>query len=295
MANQDHAGKRAVRDIGAGTVAGVCQILSVYPFDTIKTRLQTAIPGQRFDGAFACAKTTVRNEGFRGLYKGMAFPFFGISVINTWIFMVNGQAKRFLRNSNNGSPLNLAQLCGCGAFTGLSRTIITTPLELVKTQLQVQYGWKGDKVLYKGPFDFTKAVLREYGLKGMYRGLGATIMRDVPAVCGWFGGYEGGKKMFASLGVPNAIATPLAGSVGGISFWLACIAQDTVKSVIQTTPLNKKAPSIGEATKIVLSRGGPRALFRGLGTSLVRAIPAGGITFIAYEYAGKMFDNLLHL
>jgi solute carrier family 25 (mitochondrial carnitine/acylcarnitine transporter), member 20/29 len=120
-------------------------------------------------------------------------------------------------------------------------------------------------------------------------------MRDVPAVCGWFGGYEGGKKMFASLGVPNAIATPLAGSVGGISFWLACIAQDTVKSVIQTTPLNKKAPSIGEATKIVLSRGGPRALFRGLGTSLVRAIPAGGITFIAYEYAGKMFDNLLHL
>ena len=176
----------------------VCQILSVYPFDTIKTRLQTAIPGQRFDGAFACAKTTVRNEGFRGLYKGyklqfdlwlikclgMAFPFFGISVINTWIFMVNGQAKRFLRNSNNGSPLNLAQLCGCGAFTGLSRTIITTPLELVKTQLQVQYGfvrlltfcvyksvfrWKGDKVLYKGPFDFTKAVLREYGLKGMVR------------------------------------------------------------------------------------------------------------------------------
>lgn len=49
-------------------------------FDTIKVRLQTS-PPERFKGPLDCLLSTVRNEGFRGVYKGATPPLVG------WVFM----------------------------------------------------------------------------------------------------------------------------------------------------------------------------------------------------------------
>lgn len=47
-------------------------------FDTIKVRLQT---NPKFAGPIDCLKQTLRNEGFRGVYKGASPPLVG------WMFM----------------------------------------------------------------------------------------------------------------------------------------------------------------------------------------------------------------
>jgi hypothetical protein len=67
--------KRVAKDLLAGTVAGVAQVLSGQPFDTIKVRLQTMpvpAPGEApmYSGTLDAIKKTVGREGWSALYKG---------------------------------------------------------------------------------------------------------------------------------------------------------------------------------------------------------------------------------
>jgi solute carrier family 25 carnitine/acylcarnitine transporter 20/29 len=53
----------------SGSMGGMAQVLVGQPLDTIKTRAQTAIPGQ-FKGPLDIATQTIKKEGFFALYKG---------------------------------------------------------------------------------------------------------------------------------------------------------------------------------------------------------------------------------
>jgi|SRR5579871_4742887 len=64
----------------AGIFSGFAKLSVGHPFDTIKVRLQTSQRSQ-FKGPLDCVLQTVRNEGFRGLYKGATPPLVG------WMFM----------------------------------------------------------------------------------------------------------------------------------------------------------------------------------------------------------------
>lgn len=70
----------------SGGFGGICTVLAGHPLDTIKVRLQTMplpVNGQAplYAGTLDCAKKTIRNEGFRGLYKGMSAPIAGVAPI----------------------------------------------------------------------------------------------------------------------------------------------------------------------------------------------------------------------
>jgi len=64
----------------AGIFSGFAKLSVGHPFDTIKVRLQTS-QRSHFKGPLDCVLQTVRNEGFRGLYKGATPPLIG------WMFM----------------------------------------------------------------------------------------------------------------------------------------------------------------------------------------------------------------
>jgi len=64
----------------AGIFSGCAKLCVGHPFDTIKVRLQTS-QSSRFKGPLDCVLQTVKNEGFRGLYKGATPPLVG------WMFM----------------------------------------------------------------------------------------------------------------------------------------------------------------------------------------------------------------
>lgn len=64
----------------AGIFSGFAKLSVGHPFDTIKVRLQTS-QRSHFKGPLDCVLQTVKNEGFRGLYKGATPPLVG------WMFM----------------------------------------------------------------------------------------------------------------------------------------------------------------------------------------------------------------
>lgn len=60
----------ATVELVAGGIAGAAGIVATQPLDTIRIRLQSAADGS-YTGIRHCATSTMRQEGLRGLYKGV--------------------------------------------------------------------------------------------------------------------------------------------------------------------------------------------------------------------------------
>ncbi|TKA78986.1 hypothetical protein B0A55_02567, partial [Friedmanniomyces simplex] len=66
---------RTLKDLFAGAVGGVAQVLIGQPFDIVKVRLQTTT---QYKGALDCASQILKNEGAAAFYKGTLTPLIGI-------------------------------------------------------------------------------------------------------------------------------------------------------------------------------------------------------------------------
>ncbi|KIJ59489.1 hypothetical protein HYDPIDRAFT_190501 [Hydnomerulius pinastri MD-312] len=82
-----------------------------------------------------------------------------------------------------------------GAGGGLVASIATCPLDVVKTKLQAQRAVLGQPG-YEGVLDIVKNTLRHDGIRGMYRGLGPTILGYLPTWAIYFAVYDGIKTRF---------------------------------------------------------------------------------------------------
>lgn len=281
------------KNIIAGGCGGICVVLSGHPFDTVKVRLQTMPvpgPGQAplYAGAMDCVKKTIKNEGFfRGLYKGMGAPLAGVAPIFALSFFGNDLGKTLIRGASGRSELNAFQLGLAGGFSGILTTAIMAPGERIKCILQVQQGGKGP-AKYSGPVDVAKSLYREGGLRSIYKGTVATLLRDVPASAMYFGSYEiiqralvpeGGDRTEIGIG-----RTIFAGGMAGIFNWIVALPPDVVKSRLQSAT-EGQALSTRQVFVSILKTEGPRGFFKGAVPVLARAFPANACCFMGYEAA----------
>lgn len=127
-----------------------------------------------FTGTWDCAKKTVQKEGFKGLYKGMSAPITGVAPIFAMSFFGFGVGKR-LQQTNPDEELNNVQLFMAGAFSGILTTSVMAPGERIKCLLQIQQGSGSQK--YSGMTDCAKQLYREGGIRSIYKGSIATLLR----------------------------------------------------------------------------------------------------------------------
>ncbi|GFH19505.1 mitochondrial substrate carrier, partial [Haematococcus lacustris] len=75
-------------DLVAGAVAGAANVLSGYPLDTVKVRMQSSSPGAPH-GAMACLRHILRHEGVPGLFRGVTTPLVGGALESGVNYMVS--------------------------------------------------------------------------------------------------------------------------------------------------------------------------------------------------------------
>lgn len=282
----------------AGGVGGVAAVLSGHPFDTVKVRLQTMpmpLPGQApmYRGMWDCVVKTVKLEGFfGGLYKGMGAPLVGVSPIFAISFFGNDFGKK-LQQSHPGEHLNATQLAIAGGFSGILTTSVMAPGERIKCILQVQQAATGPPK-YNGPVHVVKSLWKEGGIRSIYKGTVATLLRDVPANAAYFGGYEIIQRMMIPEGGDRSqigiLSTLFAGGMAGVLNWAIAIPQDVLKSRLQTAPEGQYS-GIKDVFKQLMKEEGPKGLYRGWLPVMMRAFPANAFCFLGYEGAMKMLNN----
>lgn len=286
-----------VKAFVAGGFGGVCAVLVGHPFDLTKTRLQTAPPGT-YTGALDVVKKALARDGVSGMYRGIVPPLLGVTpifAVSFWAYDASKQLIYALTPKRESKSLSTAELALAGFLSAVPTTAITAPVERAKVLLQVQ-GQGGSEQKYKGVLDVMKHLYKEGGMKSIFRGSGATLMRDGPGSAAYFATYEVTKKTLTPAGSSpsdlNLNAVIFAGGMAGVAMWALVIPPDVIKSRIQSAPTGTYSGFMDCARKTIAADG-VGALWKGLGPAMARAFPANAATFLGVEASRKLLDSIL--
>ncbi|KAL6071185.1 Solute carrier family 25 member 20 [Balamuthia mandrillaris] len=280
------------KELISGSFGGLALVLVGHPLDTVKVRLQTAaaVPGStapQFLGPMDCVRQTVKNEGWKGFYKGVGSPLVGISMINAVLFFSWAESQNLVR-SYEGEVLSYGKLTAAGALTGFVISFFEGPVELVKSKMQVQYS-SGASRQYSSSLDCFRQIVRHHGVRGIFQGLWPTLLRDIPANVGYFVGYEfirrklSGDEKKTHL---SPLATMTAGGLAGILYWASCFPFDVIKSRMQiepSDPSQRRFKSTWQCAVDIQRTQGFRGFWKGFSVAAVRSFPANAACFTVYE------------
>ncbi|KAF3689088.1 Mitochondrial glutamate carrier 1 [Channa argus] len=296
-----------------GGVAGLVGVTCVFPIDLAKTRLQNQQGVQVYKGMLDCLAKTIRSEGYFGCYRGAAVNLTLVTPEKAIKLAANDVFRQKLSKDGH-LPLWGEVLAGCGA--GTCQVIVTTPMEMLKIQLQdagrlaaqrhaptpAQAAAPGPASSLVGPppqakptppirrsaTAITVELLKTRGVAGLYRGAGATLMRDVPFSMIYF-------PLFANL---NTLGRNTAGvqcdTQAQAPFWQSFVSGCTAGSVaaVAVTPLDviktrlqtlQKGEGedtyrgIFDCTRRVMKREGPKAFLKGATCRALVIAPLFGI------------------
>ena len=280
-------------------------VLVGHPFDTLKVRLQVdgASGAKKYKGPMDCLLKTVRNEGLLALYKGVRSPLSGTPFIYACSFGGWGLGEYLLKEyvpstieaKPNGAPgetqLTVPGLFYIGVFSGFVQSFVYVPTEMVKKRLMIQDNAKGvdpSKVRYKGMIDCARQVIKEGGIRKLYVGFPLVLAGYMPAVGLWYGSYGYFRRLLSKPGEeknPPAHVSLIAGGLAGVVAYGTFFPLDLIGARLQTNQVYKPpAVVISEIWKAE----GIAGFYRGYLPCLLRAFPADGALFLAYELTMKL-------
>lgn len=281
----DESFSRKAKDIAAGFVGGATQVLIGQPFDLVKIRLQTSPSGS---SSAAIIRQVLQKEGPLAFYKGTVAPLFGVGACVSLQFYGFLETKRQLLKYLGKLELLLwPQTYLAGAAAGLVNSPVTAPVEQLRILSQASTKTTSLQ-------ETVRAIWRQQGSRGLYRGLGVTVVRECQAYGVWFMSYEWllqtVVKQRGYLGRGD-VTTPellLCGAAAGNALWLSSYPLDVIKSNVQSDGFGKDSRFQGLAVKAareIWVKAGVRGFWKGLAPCLVRAVPCSAGTFAAVETA----------
>ncbi|KZS97284.1 mitochondrial carrier [Sistotremastrum niveocremeum HHB9708] len=321
---------RGLKDVAFGSTAGIISKVFEHPFDLTKVRLQTQVleSSARFSGPLDCLQQTWKNEGIRGLYRGLPAPIVGAMAENAIIFFAYSEFQNVIRSFQHipvSEALSIPQLSLAAAGAGAVTSFALTPIELVKCKMQVQMlavapipaiaGLPAESnpsfKKLPGPGAIVASIIKQDGWRGLWLGHTGTLIREIGGGAAWFGANEITAKWFMTrraqkAGRPlsefskkdlSAFELAVAGGVAGISYNIALFPADTIKSTIQTEEELrprvagdlKPRSTFWSTGKELWKAQGIRGLYAGCGVTLVKAVPSSAMIFLIYDLLKTRF------
>ncbi|KAJ0124726.1 PET8 related protein [Diaporthe amygdali] len=287
----------------AGGIAGTTVDLTLFPLDTLKTRLQSS------EGFFA-------SGGFKGIYRGVGSAALGSAPGAAFFFCTYEATKTALAEarrqtlgggsssasaaaatqqgggSGNGHAVDHMLAASLGEVAACS---VRVPTEVVKQRAQAgQHGGSSLSSLM--------AILgrrHAVGLPGvwreLYRGWGITIMREVPFTVIQFPLWEALKSYSrrrqpggGSGGDVSAGESALYGSISGAVAAGVTTPLDVLKTRVM---LSTERQRVWDVVTGILRQHGVRPFFAGIGPR-VMWISIGGAVFLgSYQWAINAFER----
>ncbi|KAF9437067.1 hypothetical protein BGZ76_002085 [Entomortierella beljakovae] len=278
-----------ISKLGAGAVAGITGVLIVYPLDMVKTRLQNqkkdAMGKLQYRGGVDCFRQVVAKEGIRGLYRGMGPNLIGITPEKAIKLAVNDLSREYwaekTKTTEDKLPIQYGMLAG--ATAGVCQVIATNPMEIVKIQMQLT----GSQKLAPGePRITASSIVRSLGLRGLYRGTPATLLRDVPFSIIFFPLNSYLKLQGADADGKTSFSVVLgAGLASGVVAASAVTPADVIKTRLQVArkPGDPVYTGISDCFRQIVRHEGASALFKGVVPRSLIVAPMFSIALFVYE------------
>lgn len=184
-----------------------------------------------------------------------------------------------------------------GAAAEFVSALTETPLNIVTRRLMVQ----GPKEyaaahLYRGPLDAFRLIFQQDGLRGLYRGFGATLLTGIPASATAFASYEWVRRHLHQFrrgynmdsSVEKHIVHILSGGMAGLISAVVVQPLDLAltRLQVQVHRADGQAPKYRNAFHVistVVKEEGVLALSKGLIPRILHFVPMGALGFSTYE------------
>ncbi|KAF2869292.1 amino-acid transporter arg-13 [Massariosphaeria phaeospora] len=185
-----------------GALSGAFTSLFLTPIELVKCKMQVPMDspaaGVARPGILSTIASIYRHQGLVGYWHGQL----GTLIRETgggaaWFGGYEGVKLLFKRVGRDSSikddELPVYQRMAAGAVAGMSYNFLFYPADTIKSRMQTE----DVKQLTGGKSTFSavgKAIWKQHGLKGMYRGCGTTVGRSIPSSAFIFTIYEELKK-----------------------------------------------------------------------------------------------------
>ncbi|CAH9074386.1 unnamed protein product [Cuscuta europaea] len=293
------------RDILAGAVMGGVVHTIVAPIERAKLLLQTQesnmaiLTGgthKKFKGMLDCIVRIVREEGFLSLWRGN-----GSSVIRYYPSVaLNFSLKDLYRNILHNNYDKGHFLAGpsanfiAGAAAGCTTLVIIYPLDIAHTRLAADLG-RTDMRQFRGISHFLRTIHDKDGIRGVYRGLPASLHGMIVHRGLYFGGFDTLKDMMM-----------ISSSKPEVALWKRWVAAQGVTTLagLLSYPLDtvrrrmmmqsgSGAPPMYRNTldcwKKIYKMEGPASFYRGALSNVFRSVGAAAV-LVLYDEVKKFMD-----
>mmetsp|Transcript_5638 Transcript_5638/g.6148 ORF Transcript_5638/g.6148 Transcript_5638/m.6148 type:complete len:296 (+) Transcript_5638:73-960(+) len=264
----------------AGCIAGAVEAISVWPMEYIKTQLQlqklatAGGPKPPFTGMIEGLVYTVKTHGFFALYRGLGVTLIG-SIPKAGIrFGGNAYFKQLLADDKGKLTMSKQFLAGMGAGT-VEAVFAVTPMETIKTKLI-----QTNQTLVPG----VKSILRESGIRGIYQGLVATVLKQSSNQGLRFMFFNKYKDIMTDNGKKplNPLMALLGGMMAGCFSTLGNNPFDVVKTQMQGKDAAQYKNTLDCFVKILKTEGF-RGYYKGVIPRMGRVVPGQGVIFMSFE------------
>jgi len=264
-------------DTLSGSIAGMIGLVVGSPFDFVKVRMQNQTAGNTKVHIIPTIFQAWKNEGITAFYKGLLPPLIGEGILNSVWFGTYAVVSALLQKDRNKN-LTFAQGCIAGTAAGVTGSFVYGPVDLVKVRVQMSKE-RGDK--RKKPTQIIKEIYKSDGIWGFTRGLGTTIIREVPSMSAYFGIYNSLKQAVTrSDGTISLFGQIIAGGTAGATAWACVYPVDVVKTRMQAT---SQFNSVRACVTSMIQNEGIFSFFQGLTPCLMRSFPVNATIFLVYE------------
>ncbi|CAL9080394.1 unnamed protein product [Musa textilis] len=177
-------------NLASGGAAGASSLLFVYSLDYARTRLANDAKAARkggerqFNGLVDVFRKTVQSDGVVGLYRGFNISCVGIIVYRGLYFGLYDSLKPVVLVGTLQDNFLASFLLGWGITIGAG--LASYPTDTVRRRMMMT---SGEAVKYRSSLDAFSQIIKNEGVKSLFKGAGANILRAV-AGAGVLAGYD---------------------------------------------------------------------------------------------------------
>jgi len=276
----------------AGVTAGVLTAIALHPLDVLKVRFQVQdglVNRVEFTSLRAGVAGIWRSEGARGFYRGVIPAMWGSGAAWGLYFYFYEACKRRLAESRGGGALPATHLAYAAWEGGTITSLLTNPIWLVKTRMQLQGGGAGGALPpYRSMAHAFACILREEGPRGLYRGIVPALLLTSHGVV-QFVVYELLKRSSGEGGGGGSGGGGFAHLFGAGLLSKAAATLLTYPYQVTKSRLQQRFAGAPEYTgfldvvKKMWAREGSRGFYKGFAANLLRVAPQSALTLVVYE------------
>lgn len=271
----------------ASTSSAIITKTFTSPITRIKVlqQIQSYHNSNNYKGIKNSVKYIYKNEGISGYFKGNLTNIFK-SVPNYCIkFPLNDIYLKYMLNNKQYSSikqLDYNSLLQAGVFTGICQTVITYPIDLVRTRITQDSNMikQNNKI-----HSCLTNIITQDGIKGLYRGFTPAILSTPLYIGIQLSTYQYIKN--SNTIISNSL---IAGSLAGFISQTITYPGDTIKRNLQIDGIKQtKYNKLTDCIKTIFLKHGFKGFYRGIFLNSFKSIPEVAIKFTTYDLIKNYF------